>query len=259
MRLGQKIAVAASFVVVAGGGMYEAGQRGLMRERVKAFEAEERALMEELGQLRQEWAQATDRLAQLGDGDEDARREAANVHRLRAEVARLKMQEANGGGGTKGRLETILKRREALKNLAIRFPEFAIPENRMLSEDDWLELAGTTLAAHIDNETGARIMFREVRRKAKFKVGIELSRALRRYLADSGGILPRDISELKPYFEVAIDDAVLRRYEMLEGGAVEASHQLGRIVLAEKAPPDPLHDTRLVFIGTNQLRVMNIP
>jgi len=68
-----------------------------------------------------------------------------------------------------------------------------------------------------------------------------LQQALRGYVKANGDQLPSDLSQLKPYFDKPVDDAILARYSLLQTGKIsEASDYL----VAETAPPvDDEYDT----------------
>jgi hypothetical protein len=60
------------------------------------------------------------------------------------------------------------------------------------------------------------------------------------------GQLPADISQLKPYFEVPVDNEMLQRYEVLQTGAADGLN--GPWVLGEKGPADWDFDSHL-YVG----------
>ena len=45
-----------------------------------------------------------------------------------------------------------------------------------------------------------------------------LKAALKKYLAANDNVLPVDLLQLKPYFNVPVDDAMLQRYKLLQQG-----------------------------------------
>ena len=45
--------------------------------------------------------------------------------------------------------------------------------------------------------------------------------ALNRFVEANSGKLPTDIAQLKPFFPIAVEDAVLQRYELLRSGNVK--------------------------------------
>ena len=47
-----------------------------------------------------------------------------------------------------------------------------------------------------------------------------IEQALQKYTAASNGQLPADVSQLKPYFDVPVDDALIQRYQMVRTGSL---------------------------------------
>src|SRR5215212_10189574 len=62
-----------------------------------------------------------------------------------------------------------------------------------------------------------------------------LQSALRDYAQANGGQLPADLSQLKPYFQAPVDDALLQRYALLQTGKL-SDLPSDAIVVAEIAP-----------------------
>jgi hypothetical protein len=75
-----------------------------------------------------------------------------------------------------------------------------------------------------------------------------LSGALREYTNANDGQLPTDVFQLKSYFDLPVDDAVLKRYEMLQAGRL--SDVRGKWLVTEIAPVDNEYDTRY-YISTS--------
>ena len=124
---------------------------------------------------------------------------------------------------------------------------------------------------NLEDDSTARLVFRAVRAKAKDKLMRVLSRALEGYANAHSGQLPTDTLQLKPYLmnchflgparaveipETAVDDTVLRRYEILLTGKMEDVPS-DSTILAEKAPVDSQYDTRLrvgrFWMGVSEL------
>jgi hypothetical protein len=83
-----------------------------------------------------------------------------------------------------------------------------------------------------------------LRNVAKAKFGTYATRALDKFIAANNGQLPTQLFQLKPYFEVPVEDAILQRYEVLQTS--DASSPRENWVLRETAPADrdyelPLH------------------
>ena len=122
-------------------------------------------------------------------------------------------------------------------------PDKKIPELALLNENDWLSVARD---ANFQSEADVRRSLANLRNVAKATFGDYASRALVKYLEANNQQLPADLAQLKPYFDVPVDDAVLQRYrvEVLKGD--DGSDPRDNFVLIEKAPADkdyemPLH------------------
>ena len=86
-----------------------------------------------------------------------------------------------------------------------------------------------------------RQAFDDLRRNVKNEFARMLQQALRGYAKANADQLPSDLSQLKPYFDKPVDDAMLARYSLLQTGKV--SDASGYLV-AETAPPvDDDYDT----------------
>jgi hypothetical protein len=215
-------------------------------------------MLAELNHIKSETAEALEQLVRIGPPDEELRKRAAEIHRLRGEVTQLRNQSApEHPEGTEARLKTLVARADALKNLPRRFPQYAIPELQFLTDDDWMEFAKSDAVETLDDEIVARSVFNEIRRHAKFAFASRLHSALTRYLKSENGLFPKNVLELKPYLNDSIEDSVLHRYEMRYIGSVQTLPSPDTIVLAEQAAVDPLYDTRLL-ISSNDIRVESI-
>jgi hypothetical protein len=94
-------------------------------------------------------------------------------------------------------------------------PERQIPELQFADEKDWLEAAKLVKTeSDVDVRKGLSLL----RILAKYKFGQLLSPALLKYTEANNGNLPTDVSQLKPFLTVPVDDAVFQRYEMIATG-----------------------------------------
>jgi hypothetical protein len=72
-----------------------------------------------------------------------------------------------------------------------------------------------------------------------------LSGALRKYAQANNGQLPRELSQLSPYFSSPIDPAILNRYEIVRADGLVKELQNGDDwVITQKAPVDEEWDVR---------------
>jgi hypothetical protein len=130
-------------------------------------------------------------------------------------------------------------------------PEEKIPELRFLSEDDWI--------AGVDDPLVTDEDYRSAMYALRADADCEFARrafwALRQYAQINNGQFPTDLSQLKPYFESPIDDAILQRYEIVPAKSLVSSlaELGGDRLITEKAPVNKELDLRTA-IGTNTWR-----
>jgi hypothetical protein len=146
---------------------------------------------------------------------------------------------------------TLAAARVALLKLNLeQKPERRIPELQFADDKDWLEAAKL---ATTESDEDVRKAVSLLRTAAKLRFGRLLSLSLRKYTEANNGDLPTDLSQLKPFFRVAVDDAVLQRYEIyVTGNAAAPGFSPYSTVVREKseALPDSFYDER-IRIGLN--------
>jgi len=161
------------------------------------------------------------------------------VTRLRQdsqELARLKAGNATTAGDSMtAEVTSWLARVNELKQKLDQRPDLKIPELQFLTPRDWLTVA---LDAKLDTDTGARLAFSRLRAAAKQAFSPILRQALNSYVQASGGQLPAEILELKPYFNPPVDDALLARYQLVRTGKASDVPTQNPTVIAEKTQVD---------------------
>ena len=270
----QKALITAILTVAIGTGLYQVRQASVLKAQLRSAVGQQAQFAAQLEQLSRERKDSARQLASLRDENARLNRGTAELLRLRAEVAQSRaearktaMAEANAGPKgdvTEAAMRSWLGRVKALKGLPERMPDKTIPELKILSEEDWLELAKTPLdhspdEINLDDDATARLAFSSIRAKAKDKLMRVLSRALEGYANANSGELPTDAVQLKPYLmnshfegparvvqipDDAVDDSVLKRYQILASGKLQGVPD-DRTILAEIAPVDSQYDTRL--------------
>jgi RNA polymerase sigma factor (sigma-70 family) len=268
----QKTLIAAALAAAVSTGIYEARQASTLRTQVKALQQQQTPLNEEIQQLALERDDSARQLVALRN--ENARLNGATAEllklrnegtNLRAAVrALMELKDNPRSDATAVALNSWVARVKEFKRLQDRMPDKTIPELRLLTEEDWLELAKEPLGhsakdVNLEDDLGARLTLRAVRAKAKDKLMRVFSRALEGYAKANEGQLPTDTLQLKPFLmyskfegparvvdirEDAVDETILGRYEMLQTGKIE-DVPADLAILAEKAPVDNQYDTRL--------------
>jgi RNA polymerase sigma factor (sigma-70 family) len=135
-------------------------------------------------------------------------------------------------------------------------PAEMIPEFTFLSDSDWRDLANQEMA---DDDDGFRKAASMARGWAENRlVNDVLHPALQQFAKDNNGQLPSQLSALKPYFTVPVDEAVLRRWEIVPANDLAdymASQALSSgedRLIALKAPINPELDMPTVC-GLNKV------
>ncbi len=264
----QKTILGVTLAVAVGTGLYEAHRASISRAQLRTLQQQQRPLAEQIEQLTRDRDQAASRLAALqhelarlrGDNDR-LRRDAAELVRLRGEVARLRSLQQQPGPANPSPAETEdpftrsvldLTRRAGERSRCLeRMPDKWIPELLFLTETDWQTVARDT---SLETEADVRQALSRLRNVAKARFGEYATHALERFIAATNGQLPADLSELRPYFEVPVDDAVLQRWEVQIVPGADASHPGDNWVLVEKAPADPDYEKPLHVRGWGSLR-----
>jgi RNA polymerase sigma factor (sigma-70 family) len=259
MTTSQKAIVAVSIAAVIGTGVFEwqqyaAGQR---REAAPGHD------QDQVAELRRRSEVLSQENTSLRAANDQLRRDAVEVHKLRGDIAQLREQlrqqstpwpSLNVTNTTEAALKGWLDRTEQFKALLARMPDKTIPELRLLNEQDWLEMAKEWITEkHEWNPTDdvlARRVLAIAREKAKLKLPGAFYRALRAYVAAHEGRLPPDMIELGAYFEPPLEDSlILSRYQVLYTGRFEdiPNDDSTTILIAERTPADPEDDSRLVL------------
>jgi len=246
----QKTLIAAAFAGAIGTGFYEALEVSQLRNRVESLQQQQKPLREQLDQMRQERDAASSSLTAANQDNETLRREAADLPKLRNELARLR-EDARELARLRASLSapdedpTSLKawaRRAAqLKQRLDQMPDKKIPELQLLTDQNWFDAVKD--AKQLETEDDFRQALGKLRTNAKAEFALQFEKALLAYIGATGGVLPNDLSQLKPYFSTTIDDAIFGRYTLLQIGRLSdvPEHQY---LVAETAPPvDDEYDT----------------
>ena len=192
----QKVSLASALTLVLGAGLYEA--RVLLRETPSLLNARQTVanLRSESLALRQERAALAQRAG--------AARDAGRLSNLGAKAT------AELDATDSAEMAAWLARVDQLKELLAADPQAWIPEMAYLTDFDWINSARDpkNLTPEKLRETWSFL-------RQSATGHIPLSDALTAYLKEHGDTLPAQIDELLPYFEPAIDPAILQRYEIL--------------------------------------------
>lgn len=249
----QKTLIAATLAAAIGMGIYGTRRASVSRSQVQALQQQQAPLLEQMERLMQERDAAVGKLAELQSDNERLSRDAVELPKLRGEVTRLRALEQQLGQlkasaasredpFTQSILALTMRAGELNQHLQ-RMPDKKIPELQFLTESDWLTVAKD---ASFQSDAEIRQALSKLRGLAKNNFGIYTAHALDKFIAAQNGQLPTEVSQLKPYFEVPVDDDTLQRYRLLHTGAANSLQDPW--VLSEKAPVDRDYDSHL-YVG----------
>jgi RNA polymerase sigma factor (sigma-70 family) len=253
----QKTIIGATLAAAVGTGIYEARRSSVSRSQLQTLQQQQEPLKEQIDQLTRDRDSAASRLAALQNdlgrlrGDnERLRRDAAELPRLRGEVTRLRALEQQTGQSKASATVSddpftqsvlaLTQRAGELNGHLQRMPEKKIPELQLLTENDWLSVAKEV---SLQSEADVRRALAELRNVAKHKFATYALQAVDKFIAANNGQMPTDVSQLKPYFEVPVEDAMLERYQVLQPG--DGRSLQDNWVLSERTRVDPDYDRYL--------------
>ncbi|MGH7992954.1 MAG: RNA polymerase sigma factor [Limisphaerales bacterium] len=176
-------------------------------------------LRDESALLRQQVAQMTmenqnlsNRLAAIGEAKSLTDEQFSELLKLRGEVTLL---QGDASLVNDPFVQTALAwkaKEESLKRLFEERPDQRIPEMQFLTDWQWLNLARE---ADLDSEDGIDAALGGVRSEATLTFARVMQQALLKYMKANAGNSPNDPSQMKPFFDTPVDDAILQRYEVL--------------------------------------------
>jgi RNA polymerase sigma factor (sigma-70 family) len=217
------------------------------------------ALTQQIAQLKTESKNLSESLSnRLGVIKSLSDEQKNELLKLRGEMARLKA-DSQELAQLKATIEndpmdsaakSWIHRVNQLKQQLDQMPDKKIPELQFANDQDWLD---ATKNADLNTDEGVRKALSDLRRKAKRTSANMMVDALRKYIQANNGQLPDDPAELQPYFEQAMDPAILQRYKMLYTGNLSNVPSVagqGQLVIGEKAPVDIDYDSHY-YIGPN--------
>ena len=248
----QKTIIGATLAVAVGAGIYEARQVSRLREENQTLQQQQTPLTGQIEQLRRQHDDATNRLAASQQENEQLHRETAELAKLRGEVGRLRAaarelaqwKAAGAGVANDPSLATIqawTARTTLLKTKLAEMPDKSIPELQFLTEKDWADAAKD---ADLNTGDGVRQALSELRGAAKNTFMDLMQAALNKYVQASNGVLPSDLAQLQPFMATPSDEALLRRYQLVQTGKL--SDDPSKPVVTEIAPPvDEEYDSHI--------------
>jgi RNA polymerase sigma factor (sigma-70 family) len=247
----QKTLVTATIAVLAGAGIFEAHQATQLREQNQTLQQQEAPLAEQIRQLENNYADATNQLADLLAENTQLK---SNPHemellKLRGEVTQLRTANAQNDSNdpTDEAAKGVAAKVKQMKQWLEQNPNDKIPELQYLTTQEWLRGANYTRDLKTDDDFDRALS--QLRRDAKRTFANSIGQALANYIAVNNGQLPGDISQLESYFNPPIDGTMLQRYQLLQTGNLNDIPN-NEPLIAEKAPVDDQYDTLFKISAT---------
>jgi hypothetical protein len=207
----QKTFLAFVLTAAIGAGGYQAHQALRLRERAQALQRELVRLSDQCQELQYEHKAATNRLAALLLETQQLKSnaEAAEIGRLRTEVARLQAAKVQGSESNSPALDTWLDQVNRLKQLVEQHPDQTIPEFKFLTEREWL-----IVAACDDLMSDSNTAIENLKGPAIARFAEVVEQALKKYAEANRGGFPRALSQLEPFCDNEVADILRQRYEI---------------------------------------------
>lgn len=225
MKQGMFITLLASITIAGGAWLYERQLVAEARADLAAAQARVTRQRQRLAQLEHQHAVGARDAAALGPQEEKSLKAGAQGAR-----------STEGRGAIADEAEEWHAQVRRLRDLFTRHPEQSIPELQLLSNLDWLELARQIRPD--DDELRARSAVRD---RAIRKFLESLPDILRAYRSSNAGNAVSDLTKLAPFFQPAIDPAILARYEIVRDSVTGPR---GRHLIVECKPIDEELDKR---------------
>jgi len=237
----QKTLVTATVAILASTGLYEAQLAHEARakvERLQSLVGQVQALQAQLGAATNQFAVLLAENSQL-----KANPHQLEISKLRGEVSSLKARSGQTADPLFKTAAAWLATSQKLKQLFAEHPEQQIPEMKMFPDDFFFDVARHQ---NLESDKEIRRAYSEIRKMARGWFAGPLQNAMNAYIkTHPGGLFPKTIFELKPYFEDPVEDAMLDQYTLLFTGRIKDAN--GEPAFASKSVIDPEFEAQIRF------------
>jgi RNA polymerase sigma factor (sigma-70 family) len=261
----QKVIIGATLAAAVGTGIFEARQASQLSKQNQALRQQQATLAEQIRQLQSERNNATRRLTALEAENQQwqSNSNETELLKLRGEVTLQAAEAQKANNPTEAAAQAWADRVAQLKQRLEQTPNAKIPEFKYLTDDNWLNAAKNPLIADADY----RRAFATLRSAGENQFIIQMQTALANYLKQNNGQFPSDVSQLKPFFETAPDDAMLQRYTVVPASFIPNMVMGGDSLITVKNPIDEEYDAlwalgpqgfgNTTYQGVNEARVLD--
>jgi len=226
----------------------ENGRLSNVLAKAKSTQSPSDAELTELLKLRNE-------VGKLREAPKEQDRLRREIHRIRNHLQDLVKEKGSGGDNPTALLADEMELRQTriaqLKQWLEESPEEKIPELQFLSEDDWVKSADWQRVT--DEEY--RLWMSAQRGNAEMKFADMMFKAVKQFAQTNDDQFPSDLLQLKPYFKLPIDEAILQRYEIVPANSLMKSlaEGCGELVITQRTPVNRERDLRSA-IGLKNMR-----
>ena len=251
-----KVLGAATIVILAGTGIYEARQTAHLRDQIQTLQQQQAPLAEQVRQWQNQFAATTNQLAGLLVENQrlKSRARESELLKLRGDVAQLKNVAAQDARSpVKAEAASWSERVAQLKQYAERWPGKKTPEIQLLTVQDWLNV---TANRQFGSDADYRDALSELRTTALKNLGGMVKDAVAQYAEANAGQMPSTPSQLAAFLNLTPDLAatILSGYETAKPGEVsvpqpgpDAAEVTKWAMLQKGGPADPEFDPTFVF------------
>jgi hypothetical protein len=196
----------------------------------KTLRAENESLRQQIAQFKMGEENLSNRVADANSSKKLSGEQFNELLKLRGQVGVLRQQtnelvKLNKSSATEYPISSALAIKVTqLKQKLEQMPDKKIPELEFLSEKDW---ADAVRDADLSTDDGIRQALSKLREEAENTFLNDMTKnAIKEYLAANGNVLPSDLYQLKPYFDVPVTDAMLQRYQLVQTGTPDPTATL---------------------------------
>jgi len=273
----QKTLITTAAIAAVSAGVYEAHRASSWEARARTLQTQQTTNPSQLEELQRQRDEAVAAQKALQEQNQRLAQAAAEVPRLRGDLARSRAQQQSpsvSNGGVLDPNDPLVQqfldakaKMDKITQYLEEMPDKKIPELQFLDGNDWLN---ATKSAKFDTDADLRKTLSQLRSIAKNN--LPMGRSLYSFVHDNNGQLPADMSQLKPYFikavtdsssyhwrgvqsaqDGALVDSILSRYQILRTGNAN-DYPPGTWFIAEKTPADKEYDTRMKSgLGTSTI------
>ena len=167
---------------------------------------------------------------------------AGELEAARREISRLRrMAEAKPAPA-----DGIAGRVAALKEMLQRLPEQQIPQLAYATEADWY----AAVEGPLETPEDFRKAMARLRNSAEARFAGQLQPALKGYLKANGGIFPKEVMQLQPFFAAGVGPAALQHLQVVRADMFKNMRMGGEWAITQVALVDSEFDAQIV-IGPN--------